>query len=56
LNRELNEIAASPELRAFLDPDGAVPVAMSAAAFSTRIRDDFAQWKKIAVERKIKVD
>ena len=56
LNREINEISASPELRVFLDPDGAAPVAISAAAFATRIKDDLAQWKKIAADRRIKVD
>ena len=56
LNREINEISASPELRVFLDPDGAAPVAISAAAFATHIKDDLAQWKKIAADRRIKVD
>jgi len=56
LNREINEISASPELRVFLDPDGAAPTAMSTAAFAARIREELAQWKRIAAERKIKVD
>ena len=56
LNREINDISAAPELRTFLDPDGAAPVAMNAAAFAARIREELAQWKKIAAERKIKVD
>ena len=56
LNREINEIASSPDLRVFLDPDGAAPAAITAAEFTTRIRDDLAQWRKIATERNIKVD
>ncbi|MBM3343250.1 MAG: tripartite tricarboxylate transporter substrate binding protein, partial [Betaproteobacteria bacterium] len=56
LNREVNDIATAPELRIFLDPDGAIPTAMSAAAFTARIREDLAQWRKIAADRKIKVD
>jgi tripartite-type tricarboxylate transporter receptor subunit TctC len=56
LNREINELSASPDLRVFLDPDGAVPVALSSTAFATRIRDDLAQWRKIAAERRIRVD
>ena len=56
LNREINDIATSPELRVFLDPDGAAPLAMTGAAFTVRIKDELAQWKKIAAERKIKID
>ncbi len=56
LNREINDISASPDLRVFLDPDGALPVAMTTAAFTSRIKDDLAQWRKIATERKIKID
>jgi tripartite-type tricarboxylate transporter receptor subunit TctC len=53
LNRELNEIAASRELAAVLEPDGTVAVAQSASWFATRIKDELAQWKQIATERKI---
>lgn len=53
LNREIREISASPELRAYLDPDGQVPVAIGATAFATRLKDELAQWKGIATERKI---
>ena len=56
LNREINEISASPELRTFLDPDGALPVALSPAAISARLKQDLAQLKKIAAERKISLD
>jgi tripartite-type tricarboxylate transporter receptor subunit TctC len=56
LNKEINEISASPELRTFLDPDGAQPVAMSPAAVATRMKEDLAQLKRIAAERKISLD
>jgi len=53
LNREINEISASPELKAFLEPDGMVAVAMTPAAFSARVKQELAQWRKIATTRKI---
>ena len=56
LNREINQISASPELRTFLDPDGAQPVALSPAAVAARVKEDLAQLKRIAAERKISID
>lgn len=56
LNKEINEISASPELRTFLDPDGAQPVALAPAAIAARLKQDLAQLKKIAAERKISMD
>ena len=56
LNREINAISASPELRVFLDPDGAQPVALSPAAVAARMKEDLAQLKRIAAERKISLD
>ncbi|SPA57003.1 hypothetical protein [Cupriavidus taiwanensis] len=53
LNRELAEIAASPEVRAILEPDGSRPLAATPAEFGARMKQDLAQWKRIAVERKI---
>jgi len=53
LNREINDIAASPELGTVLQPDGAMAVALSPAAFATRLKDELAQWKQIATEHKI---
>jgi tripartite-type tricarboxylate transporter receptor subunit TctC len=56
LNAEINQISASPELRMFLDPDGAQPVALAPAALAERIKLDLAQLKRIAAERKISLD
>ncbi|NUT17346.1 MAG: tripartite tricarboxylate transporter substrate binding protein, partial [Cupriavidus sp.] len=53
LNREIAEIAASPEVRAILEPDGSRPLAATPAEFGARMKQDLAQWKRIAVERKI---
>ena len=53
LNREINEIAVSAELRTVLEPDGTVPVAMTPASFAARIKEEFTQWKRIAAEHKI---
>jgi tripartite-type tricarboxylate transporter receptor subunit TctC len=53
LNREVNEIAASSELRMLLEPDGMLPVAVTPAAFAGRVKQELAVWKKIATERKI---
>jgi len=53
LNQELNAIAASADLVPVLEPDGAVPEAISAATFAARIKEELGQWKKVATEHKI---
>ena len=53
LNREIREISASPELKMFLEPDGALPVAIAPAALAARLKEELAQWKAIAAQRKI---
>jgi tripartite-type tricarboxylate transporter receptor subunit TctC len=53
LNREINEISASPDLATILEPEGTVPAPMSPAAFAARVKDELGQWKRIATERKI---
>jgi tripartite-type tricarboxylate transporter receptor subunit TctC len=56
LNREINEIAASPELGAVLGPDGTVPTPMTPAEFSEKVGDELRQWKQLAIEHKIVAD
>ncbi len=56
LNREITEIAASPELKTLFDPDGMLPLAMTPAAFTVRMQQELAQWKQIVAERKIVAD
>jgi tripartite-type tricarboxylate transporter receptor subunit TctC len=53
LNQEINAIAASPDLAPVLEPDGTLPEAISSAAFAGKIKDELAQWKKIAADHKI---
>jgi tripartite-type tricarboxylate transporter receptor subunit TctC len=53
LNREIVTAAASPELAPVLEPDGALPEAIGASAFAARLKDELAQWKRIAAEHKI---
>jgi tripartite-type tricarboxylate transporter receptor subunit TctC len=53
LNREINEISSSPDLKPFLESDGMMPAAMTPAAFSARVKQELAQWKQIAAARKI---
>jgi tripartite-type tricarboxylate transporter receptor subunit TctC len=53
LNREINAIAASPELAVLLGPDGTLPTAMSPAAFAARVKDELAKWKQLAAAHKI---
>jgi tripartite-type tricarboxylate transporter receptor subunit TctC len=56
LNREVNDIAASAEVRTVLEPDGSRPLSASPADFAARMKQDLAQWKRIAAERKIEVE
>lgn len=56
LNREVNALADAPELRAVLDPDGAAPMRLDPAAFGSRLKDELAQWKRIAADRHIATD
>ena len=52
-NRDINEIASSAELATILEPEGTIPKAMTPAAFAALVKDELAQWKRIAAERKI---
>jgi tripartite-type tricarboxylate transporter receptor subunit TctC len=53
LNREISDISASPDLGAILEPDGTVAIAMTPAAFATRVKEELAQWKQTAADHKI---
>lgn len=53
LNREIVEIANTPEVRALLEPDGAQPTPFAPAEVAQRIKDDLAAWKQIASDKKI---
>lgn len=53
LSRAINDVAASPEMRALLEPDGMLAVSVTPAAFSARVKQELAQWKKLAATKKI---
>lgn len=52
-NREINEIAASPELAVILNPDGSVPTTLAPGDFSRRVKDELQMWKQVAAQHKI---
>jgi tripartite-type tricarboxylate transporter receptor subunit TctC len=52
-NREINEIAASPELAVILNPDGSVPATLTPGDFSKRVKDELQMWKQVAAQHKI---
>jgi tripartite-type tricarboxylate transporter receptor subunit TctC len=53
LNEAIQAISRSPELAVILEPDGTVPTAVAPAALSTRMRDELAQWKRVATDHGI---
>jgi tripartite-type tricarboxylate transporter receptor subunit TctC len=53
LNKEINAIAASPDLAPVLEPDGTLPDAMTPSAFAGLVKGELAQWKQIAADHKI---
>jgi tripartite-type tricarboxylate transporter receptor subunit TctC len=56
LNAELNEVARTRAVRDVIEPDGSVPQAISPDAFGTRVKSDYAAWKKLASAKNIVVD
>lgn len=56
LNREMNEIAKSPELRKLTEADGALPLSAGPEELSRRVRDDYAMWKRLATQKNIVVE
>ena len=53
LNREINAIAGSPELRPFFEPEGMLPVPLTPGAFAARVQQELAQWKQIVASKNI---
>ena len=56
LNRELNDIAASKEVSALLNQSGLPPVALPLDELRSRMRQEYANWKKIATAKKIELE
>ena len=53
LNREINSIAGSAELRPFFEPEGMLPVPLTTGGFAARMKQELGQWKKIAAAKNI---
>jgi tripartite-type tricarboxylate transporter receptor subunit TctC len=53
LNREINEISASAELKPLFEPDAIAPTPMTPQAFAAIVKKELGQWKQIATARKI---
>jgi tripartite-type tricarboxylate transporter receptor subunit TctC len=56
LNDEINRLLESPELRERLAREALEPMPMSPGEFGQYIRDDIAQWSKLARERNIAIE
>ena len=52
-SREINEISVLPEMKALLEPDGMLPLAISPTTFSARLQQELGQWKQVAESQKI---
>lgn len=53
LNREINEVSRQPEVRALLEADGTLPMALTPAEVAQKVKEDLAAWKKIATDKNI---
>jgi tripartite-type tricarboxylate transporter receptor subunit TctC len=53
LNEAIVAVSASSELTPVLQPDGALPEAISPGAFAARLKAELAQWKALAAEHRI---
>ena len=53
LNREINAVAATPEVRALLESDGAQPTTLTPVELSQTLREELDMWKKVAAEKRI---
>jgi tripartite-type tricarboxylate transporter receptor subunit TctC len=56
LNSTINKIIASEEMKAFFLKQGASPVAMTPAEFSTYISDELVRWKRVAAAANIQAE
>ena len=53
LNREINEVAKSKEMREVMASDGAIPLALTPEESGRRYREAYALWKKLATTKNI---
>jgi len=56
LNGEINRALTAPDMKAFLEREGAVPDGRSPAVFGALIAAEFARWRKVAREADIHVE
>jgi len=56
INQAVNAVLAEPEVRQRLARIGAEPTGGSAQRFAERVRDDTAKWRRIVLERGIKLE
>ncbi len=56
LNTTINKIIASEEMKAFFLKQGASPVAMTPAEFSTYISNELVRWKRVAAAANIQAE
>lgn len=56
LNREINEIAKSKEISAILQGNDAAAAALSLEELRAYMRDELANWKRLATAKKIQVE
>jgi tripartite-type tricarboxylate transporter receptor subunit TctC len=54
INADVNRILATPEMKATFLREGAEPAMMTPAQFANTIRDEIANWKKVAKSANIK--
>jgi tripartite-type tricarboxylate transporter receptor subunit TctC len=56
LNREINELLASTDVRARFASQGAVPLATSPAEFAALLKQDIEKWAKVVKDSGAKID
>ena len=56
LNREINDLLATPDLRARFAGQGAVPYATSPAEFAALLKQDIEKWAKVVKDSGAKID
>ncbi len=56
LNREIRAVCSSEQFLKFIQQERSQPSQMNAVTFTAMVKDEIAQWKRIATERNIKAE